>query len=307
MHPAVLEDGWILNDFSDWEEDPIDWVPSDPDDPSTKRPKANDDDGIGIPPAGWIPDSLDNRDYLYVPLAKNFLKPLVDLRTSPYFGPVFDQGTVVGSCTANAIASAFAMVLKKHKQDVYDSFVPSRLFIWYNERETLSRDRVRINSGARLRDGLKSIAVQGVCSEEDWPYEPCGVYDESTGIFVDGARAATKPPASAYRNALKHEAIQYLRIEHDLKLLRACLNEGYPFVFGLRLHGSMEAIPNSEDEFLPIGLAVVAVGYDDSKGHFIVQRSWGAKWRDDGYFRIPYDYLLQEHECNDFWTIRILT
>ena len=301
-----------MNFISDFELPPVGWKPLDPDDPSTKYPDDEEDD-IGIPPAGWIPDSLDDRDYLYVPVAKNALKPLVDLRTSPYFGPVFDQGTV-GSCTANAIASAFAMVLKKHKQDGYDSFIPSRLFIWYNEREMLSSDRVRINSGARLRDGLKSVAVTGVCSEEEWPYEPCGVYDESTSIFVDGARAATKPPASAYGNALKHKAIQYLRIERDLKLLRACLDEGYPFVFGFRLLGEttedtedMITVPVSEDEFSPIGLAVMAVGYDDSKGHFIVQRSWGARWRDGGYFMMPYDYLLQENNCNNFWTIRILT
>ena len=203
------------------------------------------------------------------------------------------------------------MVLKK---DVYDSFIPSRLFIWYNEREMLSSDRVRINSGARLRDGLKSVAVTGVCSEEDWPYEPCGDYDESTSTFVDGARAATKPPASAYGNALKHKAIQYMRIERDLKLLRACLDEGYPFVFGFRLleettedTEDMMTIPVSEDEFSPIGLAVMAVGYDDSKGHFIAQRSWGARWGDGGYFMMPYDYLLQEYHCNNFWTIRILT
>ena len=281
-----------------------------PDDPSANHP--DDDDDIGIPPAGWIPDSLDDRDYLHVPFPENTLKPLVDLRTSPYFGPIFDQGTV-GSCTANAIASAFAMVLKKHKQDGYDSFIPSRLFIWYNEREMLSYDRVRINSGARLRDVLKTIAGIGVCSEEDWPYEPCDVYDEGTGIFVDGARAAMKPLAWAYGKALKHKAIQYMKIERDLKLLRACLDEGYPFVFGFRLLGQatedtdMVTIPGSEDEFWPMGLAVMAVGYDDSKCHFIIQRSWGARWGDGGYFRMPYDYLLQEHDCNKFWTIRILT
>ena len=144
---------------------PAGWIShSRANDPSTNRP--DDDDDIGIPPAGWIPDSLDDRDYLYVPFTEKAPKPLVDLRTSPYFGPVFDQGTI-GSCTANAIASAFAMVLRKHKQGGYDSSIPSRLFIWYNEREMLSSDRVRINSGARLRDRLKTIAGIGVCSQED--------------------------------------------------------------------------------------------------------------------------------------------
>ena len=71
-----------------------------------------------------------------------------------------------------------------------------------------------------------------------------------------------------------------MRIERDLKLLRACLDEGYPFVLGFRLlretteDTDMVATSESEDEFSPIGLAVMAVGYDDSKGHLIVQRSW---------------------------------
>ncbi|EDR04667.1 uncharacterized protein LACBIDRAFT_304421 [Laccaria bicolor S238N-H82] len=129
--PAVLEGGWMTTLVIG----PVGSVPLDPDDPSTKRPKANDDDSIGIPPAGWIPDSLDNRDYLYVPLAKNFLKPLVDLRTSPYFGPVFDQGTVVGSCTANAIASAFATVLKNtNKTFMTPSSPPDSLYGTTNGR-----------------------------------------------------------------------------------------------------------------------------------------------------------------------------
>jgi len=34
--------------------------------------------------------------------------------------------------------------------------------------------------------------------------------------------------------------------------------------------------------------AIVLVGYDDSKGVWIIRNSWGVGWRDHGYCEIPY-------------------
>jgi hypothetical protein len=38
--------------------------------------------------------------------------------------------------------------------------------------------------------------------------------------------------------------------------------------------------------------AVLAVGYDDSGGYYLVKNSWGTWWNGDGYFKLGYD------ECN---------
>ena len=80
---------------------------------------------------GWLPDVPDHRDFLYatpvVYIAK--LPAKVDLR--PHCAPVYDQGTL-GSCTANAIGGA--MQFERHKQKFKPDFIPSRLFIYYNER-----------------------------------------------------------------------------------------------------------------------------------------------------------------------------
>src|SRR6266571_2630350 len=79
---------------------------------------------------GWSPDLPDQRDHLFsAPLPK--LGPLpakVDLRKQ--CPKVYDQGQI-GSCTANAIAGAIEFDLKKQK---LADFVPSRLFIYFNER-----------------------------------------------------------------------------------------------------------------------------------------------------------------------------
>ena len=48
----------------------------------------------------------------------------------------------------------------------------------------------------------------------------------------------------------------------------------------------------------------LAVGYDEAKQWFIVRNSWGSDWGMDGYFTMPYPYLLQPSLSGDFWTIR---
>src|ERR1051326_9472375 len=78
---------------------------------------------------GWVPALPDHRDLTYAAPAA-FLTALptsVDLR--PGCPDVYDQGQL-GSCTANSIGGAFQF--EQIKQKVKD-FVPSRLFIYYNE------------------------------------------------------------------------------------------------------------------------------------------------------------------------------
>src|SRR5438477_11218047 len=114
---------------------------------------------------GWIPDIPDQRDYLYAapPAFLRALPPRVDLRA--HCPPVYDQGQL-GSCTSNAIGGAIEFDLLK--QSLPD-FMPSRLFIYYNERKM--EGTVGTDSGAQIRDGIKSVAKQGVPPESEWPYD----------------------------------------------------------------------------------------------------------------------------------------
>jgi C1A family cysteine protease len=107
---------------------------------------------------GWQPDLPDQRDYLYsmvrpVPPA---LPSRVDLR--PLCSTVEDQGDL-GSCTANALAGALEFLEIRDKVRYADL---SRLFIYYNER--VIEHSIRSDSGAQIRDGIKTLAKQGVCS-----------------------------------------------------------------------------------------------------------------------------------------------
>ncbi|MGH2457548.1 MAG: C1 family peptidase [Chloroflexota bacterium] len=245
---------------------------------------------------GWIPDLPDQRDHLYAaPLEViQVLPSSVDLRSQ--CPAVYDQGQL-GSCTANAIAGAIQF--DQMKQQLAQVFTPSRLFIYYNER--VIEGTVSTDSGAQIRDGIKSVGSQGVCPEDLWPYVI--------------ANFAEQPPANCYQVASQHTAVLYSRLVQNLTLMKGCLASGYPFVFGFTVYASFESpevaqtgvapMPASGEQVLG-GHAVAAVGYDDSQQRFIVRNSWGTGWGMSGYFTLPYTYLTQRSLSSDLWTIRLV-
>ena len=245
---------------------------------------------------GWIPDLPDLRDYLYSAPSPAIapLPPKVDLRT--FCPPVYEQGEL-GSCTANAIGGAIEF--DQMKQALPEVFVPSRLFIYYNER--VIEGTVDDDAGAMIRDGIKSVAKQGAPHETLWPY-----------VIV---KFRTKPPAPAYADAAKHTAVLYQRVSRTLDQMKGCLASGYPFILGFSVYESFETLavaagghapmPNPAETLLG-GHAVLAVGYEDDKQWFLMRNSWGTRWGLAGYFTLPYDYLLDANLSDDFWTIRLV-
>lgn len=243
---------------------------------------------------GWKPDKPDHRDYLFRAKAKRLPKS-VDLRK--LCSPVRDQGAL-GSCTGFAWAEAVYMT--RRIQQTKQTFVPSPLFIYYQER--VIENTVKYDSGAEIRDGIKSIADDGVCAESLWPYVV--------------SKYRNKPSKSAYTAAQLSQAVEYQRIEStDLTQLRGCLSDGFPFVIGFSVYASFEtkAVEKTGVVNMPIpgdyllgGHAVTVVGYDDATQRFRCKNSWGKGWGDKGYFTIPYDYLTNDNLADDFWTIRLM-
>ncbi len=245
-----------------------------------------------LPRYGWVPDLPDHRDLLYgaVRPVPAILPPRVDLRQT--CSAVEDQGNL-GSCTGNALAGAIEFLERKNKVPFIDT---SRLFIYYNER--VIEGTVKSDSGAMLRDGIKTLKKQGVCSEKRWPYTI--------------SKFAVKPSAPCYKEALEHQITSYHRIV-TLDEMRTCLAEGFPFVFGFTVYESFESqevaksgivnMPQPNERAVG-GHAVLGIGYDEAEKRFIVRNSWGTGWGQQGYFTMPYDYVADRNLSDDFWTIR---
>lgn len=242
----------------------------------------------------WVRDLPDVRDHIFSGTSLT-LPSLVDLRS--FCPPVLDQGNL-GSCTSNAIANAYYFDELKQKET--KAFAPSRLFIYYNERAL--EGTIKTDSGAMIRDGFKVIASQGVIPETSWPY-----------II---SKFKTKPSNSLYKLALNYKAISYQSISQNLIQLKTCLASGYPFVMGISVYSSFESESVAKTGIVPIpglgeqmlgGHAVLVVGYDDSTQRFIVQNSWGTNWGMNGFFTIPYSYVLNPKLASDFWTVKTVS
>src|SRR6267154_3875742 len=141
---------------------------------------------------GWLPDLPDHRDLFYSAVAPRLVSPpaKVDLRSK--CSPVEDQGQL-GSCTANALVGALEFLELKDGAPFVDL---SRLLIYYNER--VIEGTVKQDSGAFIRDGIKSLAKQGVCPEKEWPYTV--------------SKFKTKPTTKCYSDAKKHQITSYHRL-----------------------------------------------------------------------------------------------
>lgn len=241
---------------------------------------------------GWIPDLPDQRDFSYISLAAVIpaLPPKIDLRS--FCTPVENQETL-GSCTACSLVGNLEFLKKKNMKKIINF---SKLFLYYNER--LIRNTVNVDSGASLRDGIKTLIRAGDCLESLWPY--------NIKIFTK------KPDEKAYSNAKNYQIKSYYRI-NTLSEMKHTLSKNYPFVFGFAVYESFESKKVAETGIVPYpkigerllgGHAVMAVGYNEKEKYFIIRNSWGKSWGLDGYFYMPYDYLSNSNLSSDFWTIR---
>lgn len=255
---------------------------------------------------GWKPDLPDPRDRVFnhakvLRKLRQQLPAKVDLRTAPApasLWPIYDQGNL-GSCTANAIGKLYEY--QQRKQGFTD-YLPSRLFIYYGEREI--EGTIRSDAGAEIRDGLKVVNHLGAPHETLCPYN-IGAFEE-------------KPAQQAYDDGQLHQAVAYESVAVKTTAVKAALAAGHPVVIGFTVSASFYNI--GADGFMPIpkpgervegGHAVLVVGYArmkatwdrTAKDYAIVQNSWGATWGDKGFFYMPLAWLCNTANADDFWTI----
>jgi C1A family cysteine protease len=217
----------------------------------------------------------------------------VDL--TQYCPPVYDQGNL-GSCTANAAAAMSQFLMIKHGLGDY---MPSRLALyWWNrfQEKTVNQD-----SGASLYDAMNTLVKYGVPHENLWPY------------ITEGNRFIVKPTKDVWSDGYWHSIDKGMSVVQNLTVMKTCLAQGYPFMFGFLVYQSFESEVVARTGIMPMpgyrdavlgGHAVMAVGYDDSMGMFKIRNSWGNTWGLNGYFYMPYNYIISQNLADDFWTAR---
>lgn len=235
-----------------------------------------------------VKDRIDTRDYIYRAPTSG-IKASVDLRS--LCTPVEDQGPL-GSCTGHAVSSAMEILLKRQRREME----LSRLFIYYHAR--LLINTVNWDSGAYLRDAVKSVNKWGASNEKLWQYNI--------------REYKTRPSTIAYEDARSRRATEYRRCA-GAGDIRAALSEGHPVVIGFLVYSSFMSAdtvrrgtmiyPNVRRETMLGGHAVCLVGYDNGRQTFIAKNSWGSNWGDRGYFYMPYKVLEDPRMSMDFWAI----
>ena len=236
----------------------------------------------------WVPDKLDARDYKYQ-ITTRTSPNIIDLR--PYCSPIENQGSL-GSCTGQAIAGAIELLNKRNGK--YRDI--SRLFIYYYERLILGT--INYDSGAYIRDGIKSTNHYGASLESLWPH--------------DIRKFRQEPITEAKNDALNRKVTRYERI-NDFNGCIDALTNGYPVVIGFHVYTSFMSAsvartgimpyPKTKREKLLGGHAVLLVGYNKTKKVFIVRNSWGTSWGDKGYFYMPFD-IVKPNMSSDYWIIK---
>jgi C1A family cysteine protease len=235
------------------------------------------------------PSLPDERDYIYKSDNTEVLRESVDLRE---WDTIVESQDSLGSCSANAITNAYELCVNRMHPEYFTHL--SRLFVYYNTR--VEYGIVEEDEGMFLRDGLKSLAKFGVCTEELWPY--------------DINNFTQRPTDECYEDAKKRKILKYQKLMSTYYITEV-LNRNKPVVFGMTIYDSFMnlneristvSFPSRKESSLG-GHAMCMIGYDLEKRLFLAKNSFGPDWGNNGYCWIPFDYIKQEGY--DIWTFDI--
>jgi C1A family cysteine protease len=250
-----------------------------------------------------IPDHKEQRDAMltyesYQQNLKSSLQqePLADPKTftMPVMYPVYDQSTY-GSCVANACAYS---ILTQSKNTINIS----RLFVYANSRLI---DYVPLNQdiGTTILSTCKALTRYGACPETLFPHST--------------KKPSELPSLDAYKQSVLLPSFSYYNISRDLNVLKSCLQNGKPIIFGVIVYSSFLSqevtktgkvpMPNKTKETKFGGHCVCMVGYNDINSTFICANSWGSQWGQNGFFFLPYNYVKDFTLSIDFTVLTFST
>lgn len=247
--------------------------------------------------SSWIPDKVDDRDFMYSSNSELFVpievSKIVSLKK--WCSPVETQKHH-GSCVGNAATNAIEL---NRIRDGLEHVDFSRMFVYYNSR--IFHSAVLKDEGTQIRYALSSINGIGVCRTYLWPYVSENINK--------------RPSWNAYREAYKTRISAYYSIKGDyteiIEQIEHAIRSGNPVLFGCLVYsdfcsgklqkGGIARIPGDDENYVG-GHAMLIVGFDSERRLLEVKNSWGIDWANNGYCWIPYDYL-KPSRASDFWVL----
>ena len=226
---------------------------------------------------GYIPDIIDNRDFILGNyLEKKRLPKIIDY-TSQMTG-VRDQGKE-GTCVGYATVCGVKEYQDRKEYGDYVTLSPEWVY-----KECKKIDGIPDVNGTYIRTAMKILATKGVPRE--WCCKqkiPCAGLDKSGERF---------------------KIAGYARISNSIESLKDALYQTGPLAVGIYIYSNMYEVKLGilpDPEGSPVGgHAICLVGYNDNKEQFRFKNSWGISWGINGYGFLPYSYA--EKALIDAWT-----
>jgi hypothetical protein len=239
------------------------------------------------PIAGVSASPKDIRDIAYVsPYKPEQLDEEHDLREYVY--EVEDQ-VDIGSCVVNGLLGSLETIMKRNGEP--EDY--SRMAL-YNMTKAYSG---RLGeSGLYTRNAYKVASTDGVCFEDDYPYDkdldnvkpPKAIYELASERLVERYEFVKKPG----------QPLEVADIVHNI---RSCLQEGLTVEIAMPITASMydltgpwhehQYLPESKDNRAIGGHLWRVVGCSMVHKRLLCLNSWGEEYGDGGYFGLGFEAL----------------
>jgi C1A family cysteine protease len=210
--------------------------------------------------------------------------PEIELKTLPKSvtistPPIGDQGDQ-GSCVAWGTTYAGRSI---------DWYITSSLTSYSYSTDIFSPayvyNQIKIStcaSGAYVVTGLNLLKSQGVCT---WTLMPYNASD-----------CSTMPNSTQKAQAASYKISSYGTVAINATTIKTFLSTNKPVIVAGPVNTAFENLGNGQilGKFTGSSLGghcYCIIGYDDTKGAFKFQNSWGTGWGSSGYGWISYTYI----------------
>lgn len=203
---------------------------------------------------------------------------------SPDFPKVYNQHRNHTS-TSISISSVIEYLLTKYDTDIPLDHVSSA-FIYDLVRK--SHDQLDYDIFTGLRETFELIQRYGIVEHYD------GTIPKKT--YLKGY-------------------FEYFKCVKDIDSFQTIISVlKLPILFGYNVHESflnihlwnndgVMPLPTVNDKVKGIQTGII-VGYSTKRNAFIIRNSWGKRWKNDGYFYMPFEYIKTKN-CDNFWVLNL--